>query len=143
LDGKTIKNFQMPMYIKLYEQAAKLGTGGEAGSTLRRTVDGAYFFSINQNELRQIVGSLKHKRGSSREKYQATLDALDDYAEKFRSALGDLNFSPDIIPFKKCFSCSYRTICRSLYSLNSTAKNKELSAVMQSLENEIGEEDDG
>jgi uncharacterized protein Yka (UPF0111/DUF47 family) len=54
----------------------------------------------------------------SREKYQETLDSLDEYAGRFRDALEALDFSPDVVPFLKCVSCSYKSVCRSVYALN-------------------------
>ncbi|MDR0587204.1 MAG: PD-(D/E)XK nuclease family protein [Treponema sp.] len=106
LSGGVLKNFQMPMYILLYEEK----TGRKAG--------GAYFFSINKNEIKEIVGTLPRKRGVSREKYQATLDSLDEYAARFRAALVELDFSPDTIPFRECLSCPFKTACRTTYTLN-------------------------
>jgi CRISPR/Cas system-associated exonuclease Cas4 (RecB family) len=106
LSGGVLKNFQMPMYILLYEEK----TGRKAA--------GAYFFSINKNEVKEIVGTLPRKRGVSREKYQETLDSVDEYAGRFRAALEALDFSPDEIPFVKCVSCSYKSVCRSVYALN-------------------------
>ena len=110
LTGGVLKNFQMAVYLKLYEETS----GQRAG--------GAYFFLINKNTINQIVGTLPRKRSPAREKYQDTLDALDGYAARFRRALIRLDFSPKDIPYGDCIACSYRTICRSLYTLNPSAK---------------------
>ncbi|MDR2048700.1 MAG: PD-(D/E)XK nuclease family protein [Treponema sp.] len=110
LSGGILKNFQMPMYILLYEQKT------------RRKVGGGYFFSINKNEIKEIVGALPRKKGVSREKYQETLDSLDGYAGRFREALEGLDFSPETIPFHQCVSCLYKTVCRSVYALNPALK---------------------
>jgi hypothetical protein len=96
----------MPVYVLLYEEK----TGRKAG--------GAYFFSINKNEIKEIVGTLPRKRGVSREKYQATLDSIDEYAARFRAALVELDFSPDTIPFQECLSCPFKAVCRTTYTLN-------------------------
>lgn len=110
LSGGVLKNFQMPMYILLYEKKT------------RRKAGGAYFFSISKNEIKEIVGALPRKKGVSREKYQETLDSLDEYAGRFREALEELDFSPETVPFHKCVSCLYRTVCRSAYALNPALK---------------------
>jgi CRISPR/Cas system-associated exonuclease Cas4 (RecB family) len=106
LSGGVLKNFQMPMYVLLYEEKT------------RQKVNGAYFFSINKNDIKQIVGTLPRKKGVSREKYQETLDSVDEYSGRFRDALEALDFSPNPVPFLKCVSCSYKSVCRSTYELN-------------------------
>ncbi|MDR1505498.1 MAG: PD-(D/E)XK nuclease family protein [Treponema sp.] len=106
LEDGVLKNFQMPMYILLYEEKTK------------RNVSGAYFFSINKNEIREIVGKLPYKRGVSRERYQETIDSLDEYAGRFKAALDEYNFSPDSVPFTKCPECPFKAICRTTYALN-------------------------
>ncbi|MDR2143270.1 MAG: PD-(D/E)XK nuclease family protein [Treponema sp.] len=110
LSGGVLKNFQMPMYIMLYEEKTSRKAGG------------GYFFSINKNEIKEIVGALPRKKGVSREKYQETLDSLDEYSDRFREALQELDFSPETVPFHKCVSCLYRTVCRSVYALNPALK---------------------
>jgi hypothetical protein len=94
------------MYIKLYEETAK------------QKVCGAYFFSINGNKVSQVVGTISGKRGSAREDYQETIDALGEYAEGFRDALARLDFSRETVPYAACAACVYAAICRSVYTLN-------------------------
>jgi ATP-dependent helicase/DNAse subunit B len=106
-DRNPLKDFQIPMYIKLLEEES-----GEA-------VQEAYFFSINKNDLTLVVGELEGKRSFSREKYQPTMEALDQYIDRFYRALVDLDFSLEKIPFKNCLVCPFKIICRSVYSLNS------------------------
>jgi hypothetical protein len=101
-----LRDFQIPLYIKLLEE--------EQG----RRVEEAYFFSINKNELTLVVGNLEGKRACSREQYQPTLDALDRYVEVFYRALTVSDFSLKKPPLKTCLACSFKTICRSVYSLN-------------------------
>ncbi|MDR3343077.1 MAG: PD-(D/E)XK nuclease family protein [Treponema sp.] len=101
-----LTDFQIPMYIKLYEE--KTGV----------TVGGAFFMSINNHDITAVVGSPRGKRGLSREAYQPTLDALETYLGRFDQALGGLDFSSKEIRFTNCLSCDYKNICRTTFSLN-------------------------
>jgi hypothetical protein len=130
LTGGVLKNFQMAAYLKLYEE-----TSGQ------RTC-GAYFFVINQNKINQIVGTIPRKKGAAREKYQDTLDALNEYAGRFRRAIIQLDFAPEEIPYGNCVSCSCKTICRSLYTLNPSAKTN-LAAFAFMRKNMDGQKDGG
>ncbi|MDR2767648.1 MAG: PD-(D/E)XK nuclease family protein [Treponema sp.] len=104
--GKSL-DFQIPMYIRLYEEAS-----GER-------VERAFFFSINKHDLSAVVGKLAGKRSPvSRDEYQATMDVLEKSIDKFAGALETLDFTPDYIPKKICAGCPFKTICRSLYALN-------------------------
>ncbi|GHV69027.1 hypothetical protein AGMMS49928_10070 [Spirochaetia bacterium] len=108
-ENSPLVNFQIPMYVKLYEEKAGI------------KIDGAYFISINQADLAAIVGKPGKKRGHSREDYQPTIDALDSYIGTFASSIDRLDFSPKEIPFKNCVSCDYRSLCRTVYALNPEA----------------------
>ncbi|MDR3170471.1 MAG: PD-(D/E)XK nuclease family protein [Treponema sp.] len=101
-----LKNFQMPMYVKLYEEKTSV------------PVDGAFFMSINQHDITAVVGKPERKQGHDREEYQPTLDALETYIRHFEQAVGRLNFSPEVIPFTDCLTCVYKNICRTTFSLN-------------------------
>ncbi|MDR0554671.1 MAG: PD-(D/E)XK nuclease family protein [Treponema sp.] len=100
----VIRNFQMPMYVKLYEAASG------------QRAEGAFFVSINQRDITAVVGSPRGKRGQSREAYQPTLDALDGYIEKFQASLESLDFAPEETSVSACFSCEYKTVCRTAYA---------------------------
>ncbi|GAB6390637.1 MAG: PD-(D/E)XK nuclease family protein [Treponematales bacterium] len=105
--GSPLEDFQMPMYVKLWEEAAK------------RTVDGAFFFSVNRREVTVIIGELPGKRNkAAREDYQPTLDALEARIGEFARAVDGLDFSMKETPFDTCVECAYKTICRGSYSLN-------------------------
>lgn len=101
------EDFQMPMYIRLYEEK-------------RQTpIEGAFFFSINQHDVTVAVGELPGKKNRrTREEYQKTMDALETCIGVFRGALENLDFSLKKIPYSRCGGCVYNTLCRSLYSLN-------------------------
>jgi hypothetical protein len=105
-EESPLKDFQMPMYIKLYEEK----NGAEAG--------GAFFFSIYKHDVSLIVGKLGRKKKCSREDYQPTMDALERYIEYFYHTLNILDFSIRKDTLKSCYSCEFKTICRTTYRLN-------------------------
>ncbi|MDR0601486.1 MAG: hypothetical protein LBG42_03825, partial [Treponema sp.] len=110
-------DFQIPLYVKLYE---------EANGTM---AEGAFFMLINRHKLVAVMGNPEGTRGGSREEYQTTLDAVDWYLEQFRSAVEGLDFSlrkfhysgdcggPGI-PLEDCMACVYRGVCRTAFFLN-------------------------
>jgi hypothetical protein len=65
-----------------------------------------------------VIGSPEGKRGHTREAYQETLDACNDYVKHFAAALDALNFSPGKPDLRKCLGCDYRAVCRTTFSLN-------------------------
>ncbi|GHV84480.1 hypothetical protein AGMMS50230_00880 [Spirochaetia bacterium] len=121
-----LRDFQIPMYIKLYESAASIpkpaasiqkpaASGIETGEKTAR----AFFVSINKHKVIPVMGELPGQRKPcSREAYQSSLDALDEGIRIFDSAVSFLFFIPDKIPYKTCGSCEFKAVCRSLYSLN-------------------------
>ncbi|MCL1927691.1 MAG: PD-(D/E)XK nuclease family protein [Treponema sp.] len=104
-EENELLDFQIPMYIKLYEEVT-----GEK-------VDSALFAGINKNEFVSVVGAFR-KKEYSREQYQSTIDALDRAIEDFETAVSELNFTRVNTHIKTCTKCTYRTMCRSQYSLN-------------------------
>jgi ATP-dependent helicase/DNAse subunit B len=113
-EDAPLEDFQMPMYIRLYEEKNNV------------TVEGAYFISINKQDITAVIGSPGRKKGFSREEYQPTLDAFDFYIEHFRDSVETLNFVPPEINFTACLGCDYRTICRTTYALNSQGFSVQL-----------------
>jgi hypothetical protein len=103
-----LTEFQMPVYIRLYE-----------GLHPNMQVVGAYYISIYKNDLGAVVGKAGGKKGYVRGEYQQTIDMIDSYIEEFARRLDRLNFSPESTQLGGCYECSYRNICRSAYSLNS------------------------
>lgn len=100
-----LKDFQMPMYIKLYE-------------SLGEKVSGALFISLGKYAIVNVVGELQNKRDPcSREEYQPSMEALEEAINRFDSAVSELNFVNKTIPYKTCLSCEYKKMCRCLYSL--------------------------
>ncbi|MDR2370041.1 MAG: hypothetical protein LBD71_01055 [Treponema sp.] len=74
---------------------------------------------INGHRLVAVLGKIQKTRGDSREKFQETLDALEIYLEKFKSAVDRLDFSSAGIPLKDCMACVCRSVCRTSFFLNS------------------------
>jgi ATP-dependent helicase/DNAse subunit B len=101
-----IRDFQIPLYVKLYEEK----TG--------HRVEGAFFMIITRNEQIAVLGKHGGRQGQSREEYQETLDALNVYLEKFKTAVENLDFSSPEISLKDCMDCPYRNICRTVFFLN-------------------------
>ncbi|MDR2210025.1 MAG: PD-(D/E)XK nuclease family protein [Spirochaetaceae bacterium] len=116
-DEPGIEDFQIPMYIRLYEEK----TG--------RRVDRAFFIIINRHEIVPVMGGLEGKRDlCTRDQYEPSMEALDLAVRIFDTALSRLNFIPQGNPgslqglprvlLKTCAGCDFKTLCRSLYSLN-------------------------
>jgi hypothetical protein len=105
-DGSPPKDFQMPLYIKLYE--AKAGV----------PVEEACFFSINDHDLSAVIGSPGKKRGHARKDYQETMEAVDICIEQFAKAVDSLNFVPPETDLEACSTCDYRCLCRTTFTLN-------------------------
>jgi hypothetical protein len=105
-DDAPLRDFQMPMYVKLYE--AHTGV----------PVETACFFSINNRDITAIIGSPGKKRGHSRAAYQETLDVFDGCTRRFAEALADLDFTPPETDLNACSECDYRRLCRTTYILN-------------------------
>jgi hypothetical protein len=113
-EASTLTDFQIPLYIKLYEESLK--EGGKNAPP----VEGAVFMSILNRDITAVVGKFPGKRDPlSREDYQPTLDALEGYIAAFRSALETLDFSLTRMPLKKtCAACDYRNICRTTFAVS-------------------------
>jgi hypothetical protein len=105
---KGIKNFQIPAYVKLWEYSAEKNI----------KVKGAFFMSINKNELTAVIGKPGGKRGHTRDEYQETIDSLGAYFEEYAAVLSSPDFSKIEKHFGKCVSCPCKKICRTAYALN-------------------------
>ncbi|MDR2070764.1 MAG: PD-(D/E)XK nuclease family protein [Treponema sp.] len=105
-DDTPLRDFQMPMYVKLYE--AKTGV----------PVETACFLSINNHDVTAVIGSLGKKRGHSRGAYQETLDVFDGCTRKFAESLDALDFVPPETDLAACSKCDYRCLCRTNFALN-------------------------
>jgi RecB family exonuclease len=106
--ASAMKDFQMAMYVRLYEEAVHVPVGG------------AFFFSIHKHSPQSVFAKpAKSSAESPREKFAPTMDAFEKYAEKFAGAVKALNFTAREVRFETCLKCIYKTVCRATYSLNS------------------------
>jgi len=115
LDRIPLSEFQMPLYIKLYEESF----GAE--------VQGAFFYSINDRKIKQVMGALAVGRSEAprREEYTPFLEAAERQINVFAQKVKALDFTPGEIRIGDCIGCLYKTVCRSAYFLNSATGQKE------------------
>ncbi|MDR1148763.1 MAG: PD-(D/E)XK nuclease family protein [Spirochaetaceae bacterium] len=106
-DGRLL-DFQMPVYIKLYEETRGV------------PVTKAVFFSITKHEARKIIDGEK----MTRDKYQPSMEALEAYLDDYHRKITTLDFKKNDVAFEVCAVCVYKKICRSTFSLNSDEKVK-------------------
>jgi RecB family exonuclease len=106
-DEVTLTEFQMPLYIKLYE---------EKSGAVR--VNGAFFYGINGGEIKTVMGKKEggREKKPDREEYEPFLEAAERQIEEFGKRVRALDFVPQEIRFRNCFDCIYRSVCRSMYS---------------------------
>jgi len=106
-----LSEFQMPLYIKLYEEMA--AAKREAPSK----VSGAFFYSINGRRIKAVVGETAGGRSNApgREEYEPFLEAAEKQIEEFGLKVKALNFTPREIRIRDCLGCAYKTACRTVY----------------------------
>jgi len=106
-----LSEFQMPLYIKLYEESA------DANEETSRKVQGAFFYSVNGRRIKAVIGETAGGRtkASSREEYEPFLEAAEKQIEEFGRKVKALDFTPREIRIRDCLSCAYKTICRTVY----------------------------
>ena len=110
-----LSDFQMPLYIKLYEESS----GAK--------VQGAFFYSINERRIKTVMGEKTGRSAvSSREEYEPFLKAAEKQIDEFAQKVKALDFVPWELRIGECFGCVYKTVCRSAYFLNrSSGREKE------------------
>ena len=108
LSETPLSEFQMPLYVKLYEK--------EKSSR----VQGACFYSINGKRIKPVMGDNMGGRtkAPSREEYAPFLEAAEKQIKEFGQKVSALNFIPLEIQLAKCSGCPYKPVCRSAYFLN-------------------------
>jgi len=106
-----LSEFQMPLYIKLYEELA--AAKGEAP----RKVQGAFFYSVNGRRIKAVVGDAAGGRSKApnREEYEPLLEAAEKQIEEFGRKVKALDFTPREIRIGDCLGCAYKTVCRTVY----------------------------
>ncbi|MDR2445128.1 MAG: PD-(D/E)XK nuclease family protein [Spirochaetaceae bacterium] len=97
-DGR-LANFQIPVYIKLYEETAFL------------PVEEAVFLSIVGHEARRILDGGK----MSRDGYQPVMEALETYLTGYTQKIKALDFRKNDVAFLVCAECIYKKICRTTF----------------------------
>jgi hypothetical protein len=121
--GAPLSDFQIAFYIKMYEKS----TGRKTGR--------AIFFTINSTEIKKIVweGYKWRDDDYSRDLFEPSIEALDDFIAYYATAVGNLDFSPKeatcnneelrpqfsekaVVPFNACIRCVYKDICRTTFS---------------------------
>ncbi|MCL2231824.1 MAG: PD-(D/E)XK nuclease family protein, partial [Treponema sp.] len=115
LGEQSLSDFQMPLYIKLYEEHSAA------------EVQGAFFYSINERKLKTVMGEKTGGRSTApdREEYQPFLEVAEQQIEEFAQKVKALDFVPRELHVGECFACAYKTVCRSAYFLNRRAKAEE------------------
>jgi CRISPR/Cas system-associated exonuclease Cas4 (RecB family) len=114
-EGETLKDFQMPMYVRLVEK--KHGAVRPANEQFQ--VSRGYFYSLKQKKYATAFGCKPWGKGSlSREDYEETLARFDMQTGEFYMRVKELNFIPYDVKKDTCIKCDYNSICRRTYSLN-------------------------
>jgi hypothetical protein len=126
--GSPLSDFQIACYIKMYEHSVGI------------KAERAVFFKINSAEIKKIVWEdhLWHDTDYSRDAFQPSIQALDDFIAHYANTIKDLDFSPKevrcdsddlkpqfskkaVVPFMLCIICIYKDICRTTFSLKADA----------------------
>jgi ATP-dependent helicase/DNAse subunit B len=108
----SLSEFQMPLYVKLYEEHAPAKTGKGA-----LKVRGAFFYSINEKRIRTVMGKISGGRTKApdREEYEPILEAAQNQIEEFEKNVKALDFVPRETRIRDCYGCVYKTACRTVY----------------------------
>ncbi|MDR1363181.1 MAG: PD-(D/E)XK nuclease family protein [Spirochaetaceae bacterium] len=111
-DGGGRSNFQMPVYIKLYEETHGI------------PVEEAVFLSITKHQARKILDNDK----LTRDEYQPSMEALEAYLDDYHEKIKALDFKKEGVAFEVCVECIYKSICRSAFSLNNETKERSYAS---------------
>ena len=111
-DG-SLADFQIPMYITLVRENEKVQDISLAG-----------FFAIKPSASQKntiVVDATKDAKKI--EGYQSTLEAFEKYAERFAECVKNSEYPlKDVDTFEDCSGCSYKSICRTNYTIAGRAK---------------------
>jgi ATP-dependent helicase/DNAse subunit B len=111
-DG-TLADFQIPMYITLMRENEKVQDISLAG-----------FFAIKPSGSQKntiVVDAAKDAKKI--ENYESTLEAFEQYAERFAECVKNAQYPlKDVDSFEDCSGCSYKSICRTNYTIAGRAK---------------------
>lgn len=114
-DEQALKNYQIPMYIFLVENALKDLPEGQF-------VREAWFADISNKKYSPIVTDKKHKgfknlrNRLTRTEFDPAMKAFRETANRFSTAVLALNFTkPQHLLRKECTKCDFFRICRTRY----------------------------
>ena len=111
-DG-TLEDFQIPMYITLIRETETVQDISLAG-----------FFAIKPSGSQKntiVVDATKDAKKI--ENYEATVEAFKKYAEQFAECVTNSEYSLEKVdPFDDCAGCSYKSICRTNYTIAGRTK---------------------
>jgi hypothetical protein len=111
-----LEDFQLPMYVTLAEK-----TGG-------KPVETALFFSITRAEPSVIFGSIRNGAGGKKKTGLERTGTEDDpaalvlsefktKAARYAEELASGNFTTISSSERKCISCIYHRVCRTVYAV--------------------------
>ncbi len=111
-DG-TLADFQIPMYITLIRENENVQDISLAG-----------FFAIKPSGTQKntiVVDATKDAKKI--ENYESTLEAFNEYAEHFAECVKNADYPLEAVDtFDDCNGCSYKSICRTNYTIAGRAK---------------------
>lgn len=111
-DG-TLADFQIPMYITLIRENKNVQDISLAG-----------FFAIKPSGTQKntiVVDATKDAKKI--ENYKSTLEAFNKYAEHFAECVKNAQYPLEAVDtFDDCSGCSYKSICRTNYTIAGRAK---------------------
>ena len=111
-DG-SLADFQIPMYITLVRENEKVQDISLAG-----------FFAIKPSGPQKntiVVDATKDAKKI--ENYKSTLEAFEQYAERFVECVKNADYPlKDVDSFEDCSGCSYKSICRTNYTIAGRVK---------------------
>ena len=116
-DEGRISDFQIPLYTLLLNAQKQSETAK------------ALFLSIKDKTVSTVIDSEKkanRSRSQTPEDYAETIKAFSEYAKRFYEKVGANDFLPhrnekdifcNVRPFEDCNTCSYASICRTVYKV--------------------------
>jgi RecB family exonuclease len=99
-ENGEISDFQMAVYIKMYEKIQN------------KKISYAAFASLIDREYTVIIDNASKK---TREAYDETMYVLEEYINMYCAKVLAFDLSTKNVPFSTCISCEYKTICRKTY----------------------------
>ena len=115
LDEQHLSDFQIPLYIKLYEESIAAKSKEQ-----NIKVQSAYYYNIRDGKIQPQMGNKLTSRSNipMRDDYEPFLAAVQNQIDEFFENVSELKFMPCSVDTSQCFECDYKTICRSAYFLN-------------------------